>query len=588
MSSTDATIANQAEEQAQGPASMGTNSMPTEPRKKSKNHLLDIAHLPTADGSPNRDRRRIPSRDRHQNEEESPTRRYSNNNVTPLVPDGEDSEDQAAEDVEMRGPSSNNSTNDEGQGEQANGNAAGEFITASQLRDFEMTRSEIDDEQRPSPNPFIIRGSLSTVPSRNEDQAAQPAEEPPESPSVSPTYDLQTPPWQTVRREAEEAFTLADVSNMCANAVRNLVSPVCPNRPTGHPPLSSKFKKLLVNAGIAINISRFERFARDLTVVTKGFSKAQLIEIFSDPDHWAWLIVFNGGDYLYENIPELGFVAQTFLNDRLEAGITRNITPYIDSIALREVHPAEEDNSKKGKKNKPRNGKGRKDQADSSAPSKTSHPDRYTGPIAMAVKFADAGEMRQLFMQQTIGINDGVGFHIIPVTNTDRSHIVGSVRSNQFSCDEGVKNDMIHAIKQKLNNDQGFHRVVAQVVLGSEPTPDKVREITDTIRLRPLREPILFRKIKWPAFGLYMDVASRSSDPFIRDRGDNRIREYIRSLKEIPGTYLNTYIEPMHCTLCKCDTHPTFQCPFTTMETWNGPRGQAAAAVKKYFEAQKA
>ncbi|KAJ3818851.1 hypothetical protein F5880DRAFT_1734217 [Lentinula raphanica] len=593
-----------AEENAQTPTVEGgqLSSLPLESRKKPKNHLFDLAHLPAVDGSPNRDRRRIPSQ---RNQEESPTRRGSGT-TSPLVSDDDQEGKQEGNDVEMRGPhsQSSNSGNPTPPARSAAALPDG-IITASQLLDFEMTRDEIEEHQR---------GEPAQPQAANENQASD--VDPPQTATTS-NDEGNSVLRMSFRRLNEDEFSLEDVPTAAADVVRNLLSPVCPNVPTGDPDLAPRVERKglhesrtshtcdltcryltcgsryldlrvtkpaverrLIKAGISINSGNWERYARDLTFVTQGFTKAQLKEIFSDPDHWAWIIVFNGGVYLFSNIPEIGFSIQSLLNREFDAGITRNITPYIDLIAPREPAPSDGDSKAKGKKNPPKKGKGK----EKKEPPKADQSDKYAGPIAIAVKFSDTGDMRQLFRQQTFGLNNGVGFHITPVTNTDRSHVVGYVRSNQFTCDEEVILGMANDIKLFLDNDQKFHRLVAQVVLGPEPTPDKVREITETIRLKPLPKPVVHRRIEWVALGLYIDVASRADDPFIRDRDDNRLREYIRSLGKISGTYLDTFIEPMECTLCKCDTHPTFQCSYSELETWSGPTEQVAKAVKAYHD----
>ncbi|KAJ3753002.1 hypothetical protein EV360DRAFT_74875 [Lentinula raphanica] len=355
----------------------------------------------------------------------------------------------------------------------------------------------------------------------------------------------------------------------------------CPNGPTQAPFPSERFARQLVDLGIAVNSGNMERFARDLPTLTRGFSKVELMEIYGHPRQWAWGVDFNGGNYLNSRLPELGHKKQAFLNQKLQAGIVRNISPHIDTIAFRLPAVPEPAPQEKTSKNKKR--KGKADNKNSSS-TKSNQPDKYAGPIAMAVKFADAGNMDEIIRQQSLGINVAAGIHLIPVTNTTRSHAVGCARANQYECNTETVTDMVTTLKLSLNMDEKFHRLVSSVIMGPEPTIDKVRAITDFIRLVPLPTKVTINHIDWDAFCLFAPVTSRADDPFVRDRDENRIRDYIRSVREFSHTYLKVYVEPMECTLCKCDTHYTFHCPFTSLDAWNGPRDQVAAAVATYIK----
>ncbi|KAJ3833867.1 hypothetical protein F5878DRAFT_665269 [Lentinula raphanica] len=555
-------------------------------RKKPKNHALDLAHTAPVDSSPNRSRRRIPSNNRH---DESPTRR-NNGPVSPLIPDDDDENGiversgiqghtSQNEDVVMRGPGSNSVNSTPGAEERTN--EGDEPLTLSQIRGFEMTRDEIEEHERPDPIlPYIINGGRSTIRTDTPAPAANQTHEPgtPATPEVMLNLNIPKP---FSRNQVEEEFTLADVPAASAQIVKDNMSSECPNGLTPTPLLSMEFTRTLVQAGVAVNNGSMERFARDLPTITRGFTKTELIKIFSAPRNWAWGVDFNGGNYLNSRLPEIAHRKQTFLNQRLEAGTTETIIPYMDVIAVRAPLVQDSDPKDKGPKNS--KGKGKRDNKP-----KGNQPDKYAGPIAMAIKFEDAGIMQQFVRQQSFGINVGAALHIIPVTNTTRSHAVGCARSNQFVCTPVTVVRMIETIQRALEGNEGFRRLVSSLIMGSDSTTEKVRAITGSIQLTPLPTAITVNHVEWNAFCITADVTSTADDPFVRDRDENKIRAYIRSLKEVSHTYLKVYIEPMECTLCKCDTHYTFHCPFSTLDTWNGPREQVSAAVANYIKTERA
>ncbi|KAE9392446.1 hypothetical protein BT96DRAFT_1000319 [Gymnopus androsaceus JB14] len=217
---------------------------------------------------------------------------------------------------------------------------------------------------------------------------------------------------------------------------------------------------------------------------------------------------------------------------------------------------------------------------------------KYEKPIFLPALLAPGCDASDAFRQQSFDFGVGITGHLLRLNDpVGKSWTICMLTSNQDGDAPDLENHILFTIKNSIYHHMpDLRNAIARASLSTKPTPEKVLDFADTLKL--VRQPYKMKinKVNQTCWILYGAPISQHGNIFAKAAEDNAIKSMIHSPKSGVYEWAHMQVYPMavECTLCKVDDHPTFQCPYMSLDSWYGTKTQVVEMVKAVKEEETA